>query len=178
MPEINFDESKFLYHLQGILSYVSRMKNIEHTWYYDNFIEYDELKKVFDKLRTNDKEIIAAMNVLNKEINISKSKKSTRTKEEEEFYKHIIGVSSFVREFKKKDRFWTFNKEYEVNALLERMEVLKTEDADILFTMKILTKDYKDYLYAKKDRKIANEFQERLESLGIEKKKKKGFFSK
>jgi hypothetical protein len=176
----NPTESKFLSHLSGILSYVSEMQEKEPTWNYDNFIEYEELKKTFHDLKTNDPLIIGSMNILDKEINIAKQKLSSRTKEEDEFFRHITGVNSYFRETNE-----NINSEYrvvinpmELNLLLERMKDLNTQNPEIILAMKILTKDYKAQLYAKKGRKIGDKFQERLVLLGIEEEKKKGFFGR
>jgi hypothetical protein len=118
------------------------------------------------------------MTTLADELNIAKAKREARTEEEQKFYEDIIGKSSFVREMKQDDKYWKFTREYDINLLLEQMANLNTQNPEIISVMKFLTKDYKDRLYNKEGREIGDKFQERLVLLGIEEKKKKGFFGR
>jgi len=174
----DMNEKEFMIHLSGILGYISNLKSNEPGWSYDNFNEFEELQKKYEGLNSKNEFIISAMNLLKEEIKISKEKfkNPVRTLEEENFYKHIVGVNSFIRETKQKEPGWVFQKTIEVDGLLEKMESLQTKDPDIISIMRIITKDI---IIVKKNlggSKEVKQYKERLEDLGILEKKKGLFF--
>jgi hypothetical protein len=175
------DKEQFRSHLKGILTYVLEEKKRIPIWNYNNFNEFEELKQICERLNIIEPSIIESMKDLEKEINIAKQKKANIAEAEESFLEHIIGVYSYFARINRnttKLEYKAIINPMELNKLLERMEKLNTQNPDILIMMRLITKDYKENLYYEKGRKEGNEFQERLFLLGIEAKKKKGFFER
>ena len=172
------DAEEFLNHLVGIKSYVKETKNKEPGFIYGNFSEYEDLKKKYDALENPSQEIKDIMDMLEEDLKLAKERENnpTRSEDEENFYKHIVEINSYVSEQKIANPDWHFDNVSEVDGLLKQLEDLKTSDKDILAIMDTLTKDIKKEITNTKGDEEAKKYQEKLDRLlkkdSSEKKKK------
>ena len=131
-PEVKVDESKeFLDHLVGIKSYVDGLKAREPGFIYDNYSEYEELKKRFDSLENPNQEITDIMSMLGSEIELAKERQNNPSRSEEEAEKYQGKLNNLL------------NKE----KVSEKVETPKEELSKGLDEGKRLTTDYKHDLY-------------------------------
>ena len=170
------EERKFLNHLIGIEGYVLGLKAREPGWFYDNFAEFNQLLQQMNNLNTENPEIIKIMSMLQSEIVKAKDliENPIRTPEEQQFYRHIVGINSYIWETKATNPYYIFDNVPEVDGLLLRVSELETQDPDILAIMNYITKDTKKVIMITKGPEAAEMYQQRLEvlNIGVEEKEK------
>lgn len=163
------NEAEFLNHIRGVQGYVVNMKLNEPGFIYDNANEFSQLLANMQLLDIKDPEIIGIMTFLQNEIELDKKRKEypSRTPQEEAFYRHIVGINSYIRETKQGNPNYTFNNIGEVEGLLLKVQALNTQNPDILAIMDIITKDIRLTYFRLYGTEKALEFQAKLDILGI-----------
>lgn len=164
-------EKAFLEHIGGVKGYIDGVKDRDPGYIYDNISEFKELAEEATTLGTENGEILEIMAFLKKDIDktIQRQEEPVRSGDEESFYKHIRGINSYISETKQTDPNYIFDNVKEADELLTRLEKLKTEDSNILAIINNITKDIKKTIYKRKGEEATNNYQKRLDSLGINK---------
>lgn len=174
---MNFAVLGFYKKLNGVRAYVYGLKYDEHNpeigYLYDNKREYQELLEKMQKLNIQDPEVIAFLEELKADLDEVERRKTNpvRNSEEEAFYKHIVGVNSFVREKKQANPKFLYDNFNEAEELLRKFAELKTKNpnihSDIIGIMALLTRDIKKVIELVGREEFANEYQQHLDALGI-----------
>ncbi len=163
------DEKEFNRKVVGVLGYVGKQRYREPGFVYDNYNEFEELKKTCNELKIETPSVLATMAFLEEEVNRSKEliEFPIRNKEEQEFYKHIVGINSYIYDTKDREENYIFDNISEVDGLLSKFESLNTIDSDIISILDYITKDIKKTIEVRQGTDKALEYQERLNNLGI-----------
>lgn len=124
---------------------------------------------IFAELKTTDEEILSSIDYVQSDIKKAKETKTnpTRTPEEEQFYRHLVGIQSYIAETKMREPNYIFDNVTEVEGLLRRFEELKTTNEDIIFAMNYITAEIKKVLARNNGKETEAKYQDRLHSLGI-----------
>jgi hypothetical protein len=170
MEKNNQMESAFLLHLRGIVSYINEMKINEPGFIYDNLAEYNILNEKVKAMGSDNIEINLVMSFLLSEINL-KLQAPTRTEEEESFYRHIVGINSYIRETKQREKGYVFDNVMEVEGLLQVMEQLKTKDKSIIAIMTTITNDISIVIANRKGQVEVEQYKEIITNGFIRKSK-------
>lgn len=166
---MNIKEQILLMKLKNVQSYVLNLKGDEPGYIYDNIDELEQLNKEIQSINTKEPEIIEIYSFLCAEIDEFKRRTLVpiRTADEEVFYRHIVGINSYIRETKKKDSSYIFDNITEAKQLLSILAQINTKDPDILAIMNIITKDILVVLQARGSFEELNQLKEALKSLGV-----------
>jgi hypothetical protein len=171
-PLINSEEFRLLQKMIGVKCYVDNLKYSEHNpeigYLYDNKTEFDSLLQQMNELGTKNEKMVEIMLSLQSDIEEVERRKQSpvRNPEEEAFYRHIVGINSYIRETKQREPGYIFDNIPEVEGLLSRLGELNTQDHDILAIMDAITKDIKKVIAIISEENAA-QYQERLNTLNI-----------
>jgi len=162
-------ENDLLNKMRGVAKYVIGLKEREPGYFYDNFDQFNSLMEEMKALEGQNLDMMDIMLFLQVDIEIVKDrmKNPIRTPEEEKFYRHIVGVNSYIWETKQRDNSYIFDAIGEVDDLLYDLEELNTWDPDTLEIMDIITKDIKQTISSRNGNEAAEKYQERLDKLNI-----------
>jgi hypothetical protein len=163
------NEEEFLAHLRGVQGYIIGLKVGEPGYIFDNEKEYNDLLAEYNRLNCQNPETKQIMMFIGNEIDLHNKRKNQppRNPQEEQFYRHIVGVNSYIRETKQREPKYVFNAIGEVETLLNRLRELNTQDHDILAIMDIITRDIKLTIFSIYGQEKADEYQEKLTILNI-----------